>query len=80
MFYMLKIFMRLGCLFRFLLISVLFGSLSGYIGGIFAAVKATKIFGQTTVLTAVVNTILNVVLVYFIGPLGAALATMVAYF
>lgn len=64
----------------FLLISVLFGSLSGYIGGIFAAVKATKIFGQTTVLTAVVNTILNVVLVYFIGPLGAALATMVAYF
>lgn len=64
----------------FLLISVLFGALSGYVGGIFAAVKATKIFGQTTILTAVVNTILNIVLVYFIGPLGAALSTMIAYF
>lgn len=62
-----------------LLISVVFGALSGYLGGIFAAVKNTKVFAQTTVISAVVNTVLNIVLVKSIGPLGAAIATLVSY-
>lgn len=63
-----------------LLISIVFGSISGYIGGIFAAVKDSKIFAQTTVLSAIVNTVLNIVLVLWIGPLGAAISTAFSYF
>lgn len=63
-----------------LLISVVFGAMSGYLGGVFAAVKNTKVFSQTTVVSAVVNTILNVVLVNYIGPLGAAIATLISYY
>lgn len=63
----------------FLLIAIVFGSLSGYIGGIFAAVKDSKIFAQTTVLSAVINIVLNIVLVTAIGPLGAAISTAVSY-
>ena len=62
-----------------LLISVVFGALSGYLGGIFAAVKNTKIFAQTTVISAIINIVLNIVLVNYIGPLGAALATLISY-
>lgn len=62
----------------FLLISVLFGSLSGLLGGIFTAAKDTKAIAKTTIIGAAVNTIINIVLVYFIGPMGAAIATMVS--
>lgn len=61
-----------------LLISIVFGAISGYLGGIFAAVKNTKVFAQTTVLGAGVNTVLNIILVIYIGPLGAALATLIS--
>ena len=64
----------------FLLISVVFGSLSGYFGSIFSAVKASKLYAQSTVIGAVVNTFLNFILIYFIGPLGAAVATATSYF
>lgn len=64
----------------FLMISVLFGALSGLIGGIFSAAKDSKIFAKTTVAGACVNTVLNIALVYFMGPVGAAIATLVSYF
>lgn len=63
----------------FLMISVLFGSLSGLLGGIFSAAKKSKDLARTTFLGAIVNTILNVLLVYFIGPIGAAISTMISY-
>lgn len=63
----------------FLMIAIVFGSVSGYIGGIFSAVKQSKIFAQSTVIGAIVNLVLNIILVYFIGPLGAAIATSVAF-
>lgn len=59
----------------FLLISVVFGSLSGYLGGIFAAVKDSKSFASSTVAGAVLNIILNFLLIHFWGALGAAIAT-----
>ena len=64
----------------FLLISVVFGATSGIIGGIFAAEKNTKIISSTTMLGAIINTILNVILVMIFGPIGAAFSTMVAFF
>lgn len=63
----------------FLLISVVFGALAGYLGGIFGAVKDTKVFAQSTLISAVVNTILNIVLVARIGVIGASIATAIAY-
>lgn len=46
-----------------LMISFVFGGLAGFLGSIFTAVKDTKIFSYSTMIGAVVNTILNFVLV-----------------
>ena len=63
----------------FLMIAIVFGSVSGYIGGIFSAVKKSKIFAQSTAVGAIINLILNIILVYFTGALGAAIATAIAF-
>lgn len=63
-----------------LTIAIVFGSLSGYIGGFFSAVKNSKIFAQSTVVGAVGNIILNLILTPILGALGAAIATAVCYF
>lgn len=63
----------------FLLVASVFGALSGYLGGIFAAVKDSKSFAASTVAGAVLNIVLTVILVYFIGTIGAAIATAAAY-
>lgn len=64
----------------FLTVAIVFGAMSGYIGGIFTAVERSDIFAKSTVVGAVVNIILNFALVYSMGPIGAAIATAVAYF
>ena len=64
----------------FLLISTVFSGLSAFIGGLLSAMKMSSTFAKTSVITAVVNTILNIVLVYFVGAQGAAISTAVAYF
>ena len=62
-----------------LLLSVMFNSLTIILGSIFSAVKKTKIIATTTVLSAAVNIVFNVVLIPVIGILGAAIATVMAY-
>lgn len=62
-----------------LAIAVVFGSMSGYIGGVFSAVKKSKIFAQTTMLGAVANVLMNLVLIPLMGAMGAAIATAVSY-
>ena len=64
----------------FLIISAVFVSLAGVFEGIINAAKKSKIIAQTTAIGAIVNLVLNIVLVYRIGPLGAAIATMISYF
>lgn len=63
----------------FLLISVVFGSMAGFVGGVFTAVKDSKIFAKSTIIGAVSNLILNILLVRQIGAIGAAIATSVSY-
>lgn len=63
----------------FLIMATLFSALSGYVGGIFSAVKATKIFAQSAIAGAVVNIGLNLVLIPHMGAMGAAVATMISY-
>ena len=63
----------------FLMISVVFGALVQLLGGIFSAAKESKAFGNTILIGAAANTIMNVAFVYACGPLGAAIATSLSY-
>lgn len=63
-----------------LTIAILFGAMSGYVGGFFAAVKDSRIFARSTVYGAVTNIILNLILTPHMKALGAAIATSISYF
>lgn len=63
-----------------LLLSVMFNTFTVFQGSIFSAAKKTKIIARTTIISAVVNTVFNIILIPIMGPLGAALATVSAYF
>lgn len=63
-----------------LTIAIVFGSLSGYIGGFFSAVKKSKIYAQSTMLGAATNIILNIIMTPILGALGAAIATAICYY
>lgn len=63
----------------FLVISSIFGALSGFLGSFFSAVKNGKLFIKSTLIGAAVNTLLNFILVYSIGAVGAAIATEISY-
>ena len=63
----------------FLIISVIFNSLAGLLGGILIAQKKTNLIAITTLSGAVVNLSLNIVLVKIVGPIGAAIGTLISY-
>lgn len=63
-----------------LLISIVFSALSGFLGSIFTAVKDSKIFAVSTVISAIVNCILNALLIPMWGIQGAAVATTISFF
>jgi O-antigen/teichoic acid export membrane protein len=63
-----------------LTIAILFGAISGYIGGFFTAVKDSKVFAKSTIYGAVTNIVLNLILTPIIGVLGASVATAISYF
>ena len=63
----------------FLLMSIVFGAMSGHLGGVFAAVKDSKAYATTTVIGAGINIVLNFALIYCFGTIGAAIATLVSY-
>ncbi len=64
----------------FLMIAIVFGSMSGFIGGVFSAVKNSKIFAQSTLMGAFSNIVLNFILIYLLkDPMGAAIATAFTY-
>ena len=63
-----------------LLLANVFGAISGLIGGVFSAVKDTKIYSYSTIIGAIVNIASNIVLIKFVGVIGAAIATAISYF
>jgi Membrane protein involved in the export of O-antigen and teichoic acid len=63
-----------------LTLGFVFAAVSNYLGGIFQAVKDTKIITYSTLGGALLNIVSNIVLVYLIGPMGAAIATCSSYF
>ncbi len=62
-----------------LLISVMFNSLTMFLGGILSAVNNTTTIAMTTILGALCNVVMNAVMIPFIGPMGAAIATAATY-
>lgn len=64
----------------FLLVSLVFGAISGFLGGIFAAKKDTKLCSFSTILGAIVNIVVCYYLVSNIGTLGAAIAALISSF
>jgi len=63
----------------FLLISAIFAALNAFLDSIFAANMDSKVIAQTTIIGAAINAVLNLVLIHFIGTMGAAVATMISY-
>ena len=62
-----------------LLISIMFNALTAFLGSIFSAVKDSKVIAFTTVVSAVCNIVLNILLIPKFGALGAAIATAASY-
>lgn len=63
----------------FILLAVVFDTMSQFIGGVFTAVKDTKVISYTTIAGAAINLILNFLLIPSFGAFGAAVATAVGY-
>ena len=63
----------------FLLVGTVFNGIALFQGCIFTAVKQTKAVSITTMIGAAVNTVCNVVCIFFMGSIGAALATLIGY-
>lgn len=61
-----------------LILGVIFSNISGFYGGIFSAYKDTKIMGISTILAAIINLIINILLIRYIGLYAAALSTIIA--
>lgn len=62
----------------FLLISSVLNSASGFIGPILSAKKDSKSMAMSAIYGAIINLVLNVVLVYLIGIQGATIATVIS--
>lgn len=61
-----------------LVVAMYFSNISGFFGGIFSAYKDTKIMGSTTIVSAVLNLVINIALIKFIGIWAAAISTLVS--
>ena len=73
-----KDFYEAWSMIPFFSIAVVFSTAAGFCGGVFAAQKRTDIISKTTFIGAIVNTILNAILIYSFGVIGGAVATMIS--
>lgn len=64
----------------FLIISNVINSASGVIGPVLSAANKTRALGKSAIYGAVVNVVLNVMLVHPLGAQGAAIATFISSF
>lgn len=62
-----------------LILGMFFFSISSYLGGIYIAQKKTKSVGITTLISAVINLVTNLLLVKFIGLYAASISTLISY-
>ncbi len=62
-----------------LLISIVFLALASFLGGVFSAVKDSRAYARSSVVAAVCNAVLSLVLVWRFGAMGASVAAAVSY-
>ncbi len=63
-----------------LLFAFLFHAMASFLGSIYTSSKKTKMLFTSTLISAIVNIILNIIMIPFWGALGAAIATFISYF
>ena len=63
-----------------LLISVIFGALTGFFGSICLAHKDSASMGKATGIGALINVMLNLIMIPYYEAMGAAIATGISYF
>lgn len=63
----------------FLLLAILFGALSGFLGSLYSANKDSKMYAKSTLIGAISNIILNLILIPIFNAYGAAIATFISY-
>lgn len=61
-----------------LVFGVYFSNMASFYGGIFSAYKKTKIIGTTTLVAAIANIVINIILIKFIGIYAAAISTLIS--
>ena len=63
-----------------LIIALYYGNMSGFYGSLFVAFKETKIIGRSTIIGAVINLLVNIVLIKLIGIYAAVISTLISNF
>ena len=61
-----------------LVFAVYFSNMASFYGGIFSAYMESKIVGTTTVISAIINLVVNIVLIKYIGLYAAAVSTLIS--
>lgn len=62
-----------------LMISTIFSILVSLLGSIYVALKKTKEIAKTSILAAVINIVINILLIKYIGLYAASISTLIAY-
>ena len=62
-----------------LIIATMFNILVSYLGSIYVAKKLTKEIAKTSFIAAIINAVINIALIKFIGLYAASLSTLVAW-
>ncbi|MGP7818742.1 lipopolysaccharide biosynthesis protein [Niallia sp. 01092] len=63
-----------------LLLSIVFSSLSSFLGTNYIAAKDTRGVFKSSMLGGIINLVLNLILIPFIGTYGAAVSVLISYF
>lgn len=61
-----------------LIIAIFYNNMSSFCGGIFAAYKETKIMASSSFLAAIVNVVVDFILIKYIGLYAAAISTIIS--
>ena len=61
-----------------LVIALYYGNMAGFYGTIFTAFKESKIIGKSTICGAIINLVVHLALIYFVGIYAAIISTLVS--
>ena len=61
-----------------LVIALYYGNMAGFYGTLFTAFKESKIIGKSTIWGAIINLVVHLALIYFVGIYAAIISTLVS--